>query len=470
MVIGAASYKDLGRSELIAYKKFMRGEAYMVAEFHRQAAEELRKVLFGENLRLMIFWPPRHGKTELVAGTLAPMFVGRNPHKELILSSSDASLSRKMSKKVRSALESEKYQWLYPGVLPLKGSSGVEEWDIELNGEATGGSVRAASIGQGIQGRGAHLAIGDDWVKSAKEVRSQLWRENFKEWYQSDFRDRIYPGGAIVISHTRWHLDDPAGWLLSDECSNTMPWRVIEFPAYDESTGTWLWPERYTVADYEDIKNSMSPYAWSAKYMQKPIPIGEQVIDPNWFGRIPISDLPKMEKRVIGVDLASSEKTSADYRVACCAGVHEGRIYIGPIIRNRKQWPDFRQDVITLARVFKAHRVGVESTGFQLGGMQDVRRELAPYGIPVVEADVPGDKIAKAETWTPLAAAGLITLVDDGSGWIEAAFKEFEDFPLGDHDDIPDSIAQAIYTLRFKVSAEHLRRSEKEYEIGGHLE
>ena len=183
--------------------------------------EKLEAVERGELLRLMVFMPPRHGKSEVVSKKFPAWYLGRNPDKEIIISSYSADLAYDFSRIARNTFR----EWgpkLW-GLNLADDSSAVGRWGIQGH---RGGLV-AAGVGGPITGRGAHVAIIDDPFKNYEEAASETIRQKVLNWYKSTLRTRLAPGGAIVLVMTRWHEKDLAGELeaaMAEEGSVHISW------------------------------------------------------------------------------------------------------------------------------------------------------------------------------------------------------------------------------------------------------
>ena len=52
------------------------------------------------------------------------------------------------------------------------------------------------------------------------------------EWYTSGPRQRLQPGGSIILVMTRWNTKDLTGMLLGAQReAKADQWEIIEFPA-----------------------------------------------------------------------------------------------------------------------------------------------------------------------------------------------------------------------------------------------
>ena len=165
--------------------------------------------------RLIIEEPPRHGKTLTVSRLFPTWALGRNPDHRVMLISYGHSLANKNSRMARNILKSPWYQTIFPGVELAKDSASSHEWDIEGHE----GGCDALGITGGATGKGSHYLIIDDPLKNRQEAESKVYRERAWDAYTNDLYTRLEPGGAIILTATRWHKDDPTGRVCK---SNTL--------------------------------------------------------------------------------------------------------------------------------------------------------------------------------------------------------------------------------------------------------
>ena len=393
-------------------------------------------------------------------------YLGNNPDEWIIHTSYGASLSNGFSRSTRNLLRTPEYQWVFPGIVPAKDSASVETWSIEGH---RGGMI-SAGVGGPITGKGGNIII-DDPVKNAQEARSEVTRAAVKEWYRRDLYTRLPPGGWVMLIMTRWHMDDLAGWLMEEARNGTGEvWHVMVMPA-ENPDGTYLWPERFSPEEYEKIKIVSGRYGWPALYQQNPIPEGGNLIKGAWFKIIPITEVPELRKKALAVDLGVKEKESADFSVALPGGIgkEDGQVYVLPPYWAQAEWPEVRMQIINRALGMRATMIGVESVAFQYAAISQLRRDLRGRGIAVKELTVDKDKGARVAEWTPLAEQGLITLVEDGTGWTQRALLQLEEFPYGANDDIVDGFGHLLNCLFTKGEARQMRRGDviEDYSPGG---
>src|SRR3990167_603984 len=187
-----------------------------------------------------------------------------NPEQRVILASYGASLAKKNSRYTRNVLLLDRYHAVFPGVVLAGDSASAEAWDIAGHD----GGLDAMGVGGGVTGKGGHVIIVDDPVKSREEAESETYRDKVWDWFTDDLYTRREPGAAVIVVMTRWHQDDLVGRLLRDQPGT---WEVLDMPALNEA-GAALWPERYDLPALERIQRMIGDYAWSALYQQSPVP------------------------------------------------------------------------------------------------------------------------------------------------------------------------------------------------------
>ncbi len=263
------------RRNLIDFTRFS-NDTYTPAQHHHKIAEALEAVERGDLDRLMLFMPPRHGKSELASRRFPAWYLGRNPDKQIIAASYNSDLANDFGREVRNIIASGEFQALFPGVSLAPDSRAANRWHT-----SHGGSYVSAGVGTAITGRGAHIGLIDDPIKDQAEADSETIRDSVYDWYTSTFYTRLMPGGAVILIQTRWNDDDLGGRLLNDESSGGDKWHVVEMPAIDE--GKALWPEWYPIDALERIKAVLPSRQWSALYQQKPVPDEGDFFKKDWF-------------------------------------------------------------------------------------------------------------------------------------------------------------------------------------------
>lgn len=407
--------------------------------------EYLDRVTDGMLNKLMIFQPPRHGKSSLVTVHYPAYRLERDPSMHIIVGSYNETLASRFSRQTRRiagqriALNRERWA--------------VIDWETQR-----GGGLRAVGVGGGITGHGGQLIIIDDPVKSREEADSLAYRDRVWDWYRDDLYTRLEPGGALVVIMTRWHEDDLAGRILESEDGPN--WTVLSLPALAEADdplgrapGEALCPERYDEAALADIRTVLGEPSFAALYQQRPMPPEGGLFKAEWFhDRISLAEDAPFDELVRYWDRAASAD-SGDYTVGVLMGRMGGEFSIIDVVRG--QWETFRREQViaetavrdaSLAARHKATmRIWIEQEPGS-GGVDSVRstiRALAGYS---VYADrVTGSKEARAEPLAAQAGAGNVRIVH--GAWNAAFIDELCTFPHGTNDDQVDAASGAFNKL-----------------------
>ncbi len=428
------------------------------ARHHRFIVENLDRVTSGECKRLMIFVPPRHGKSELVTVRYAAWRMLCEPGRNVIIGSYNQALANRFSRKVLR---------LFEGSAQIsKRRHAAEEWETPA-----GGSLKAVGVGAGITGFGGDLIIIDDPVKSRAVANSRAFRDRTWDWYKDDISTRLEPDASVILIQTRWHDDDLAGRLLKEMEKGGEKWDVVRLPALAEasastggkpdsqadplgrSEGEALWPERFDRDKLLATKERLGPWSFAALYQQRPVPEGGTLFKREWFTNI-VNKLPEGMVWNRGYDLAVSLKDSADhtasFRVA--EDAQKGVIYIADGFRGRLEYPDQRRFVIERMEAEPDTRHGIERALHGIALVQDLRRDPRTRGRVLKGVKVEGDKLLRAEAWAGHAEAGKIVLVN--GPWIDDFLDEVCRFTgRGDsHDDQVDAVSIAIQMLKKRRS------------------
>lgn len=488
-----AARRKLARTRLLDFITYTYPQ-YQVGAVHELLAEYLEEVEYyvqtGGRVgigRLMVFMPPRHGKSEQVSIRFPTWFLGRNPNLRVILASCTASLAEGFSRQARNLIQDTSYRAVFgdlstvdPPVAISPDSRSVNEWNLAPPHR---GGLKAAGVGGAIIGKGAHLLVIDDPFKGRKEAESETYRDRVDNWYRSEAYTRLAPGGAVILMHQRWHEDDLAGRLLRRMVDDPSAdrWTVLNLPALAEDwagevqddeviqaakQGWWkgvdpldrqpgdpLWPGRFPLERLEGIRANVGGYDWDALYQQRPRPLEGALIKAYEIKQIRRSDAPEDRylTRVRYWDLAVSGSDRADWIVGAKLGrAKDGRIYILDVARFPGPWADARRRIIEVMRSDgPTVEQGVEVAGQQGGYYQELSRDQRLLGVPLksVNPKEGGDKEVRANVWASRIPDGLIYLIKD-AGWdVDGFLAECVAFPKGAHDDQVDGVSGAVQML-----------------------
>lgn len=425
-------------------------------------SDKLTQIANGNLKRLMVFMPPRHGKSQMISEYYPAWYLGRHPDKRIILTSYEADFAATWGWKARNVFEE-----FGPAIfgLSVRGdSSARNRWDIV---DHVGG-MNTAGVGGAITGKGADLLIIDDPVKNAEDADSELKQYKAWDWYQSTAYTRLAPGGSIILIMTRWNPQDLGGILLKEMETGGEQWDVLKLPAIAEETdllgrkaGEPLWPTRYPIESLENIHGTVSAYWWAAMYQQSPYARTGKVFKRQDF-KIVDGGAPRNASQVRFWDLAATEESKGkdpDWTAGCLMCEQGGQYWIKDMVRVRADAAEVEAIIKQAAQMDgKETRIFMEQEGGASGKslISYYAREIL-RGYAFVGVSSTGSKPVRAQ---PLAAA-----VSNGNvhillaGWNAAFLDEAEQFPNGAHDDQVDAASQAFNLLsdvpdpdRFKVA------------------
>lgn len=413
---------------------------------------KLMQVAAGSLKRLMIFMPPRHGKSEFTSHYFPAWFLGNFPEQRVMLASYEATFAATWGRKVRDALTEARERDLFQ-VRVAVGNSAVSGWGLERHDgnrwRATTGGMYTAGAGGALTGRGFNLGIIDDPTKNSEEAQSPVYREKLWDWYNSTFATRAEPDAATVVIETRWHQDDLAGRILAN---TEEPWEIVSFPAIAEENdalgrqpGEALWPARYSVEALDLIRKERGSHWWSAMYQQRPTDREGGFFKRDWFATVPVAP-SQVVKRVRFWDKAATEG-GGDWTVGVLMSMTaEGIFTVEHVVRVQA---DSGAVMKIITETAKADGTAVEICMEQEPGSagKDViaayRKALVGYtfkGIPST-----GSKQVRADPLASQAEGGNIRLVE--AGWNTDFIDELCGFDRAEHDDQVDAASGAFRRL-----------------------
>ncbi len=409
---------------------------------HNIICKKLEEVEQGKCKRLMLFLPPRHGKSLLASIMFPAWFLGKNPEKEIISCSYNDEFAEEFGRKARNIFKNETFNHIFRTSLS-NDSKRVNRWST-----AEGGGYVAAGVGGSITGRGADILIIDDPIKNREEADSPTYRQKTWDWYTSTAYTRLHAGGAVILILTRWHDDDLAGRILENEGEK---WDVIKFPAIAQkkekfrNKGEALWPQRYPLEELEQIKKSILLPNFAALYQQEPIISETQEFKTDWFQKW--DTLPKNMFTITTVDPAISKKRTADDSVVMTCGMDEtGRIYILEIKAGRLNPTEIIEEIFHQKEKWNSMKVGIETVAYQKALIHFMKLEMKKRQvfINIHEIKSRSSKESRIRALVPYYQNGMILHNHDSKDMEEQLTR----FPNGRHDDIIDCLSMQLELLQ----------------------
>ena len=443
--LNAKQLQRNGAESFLTYVKHMWPD-FVEGRHHQIFAEKLERVARGELKRLIINMPPRHTKSEFASTYFPSWVLGRNPKLKVMQITHTAELAFRFGRRVRDIIDSPDYQHVFPGVALKADSKSAGRW--ETNG---GGEAFYSGIGGAVTGRGADLLVLDD-IHSEQDALSPTALDNAWEYYSSGPRQRLQPGGAIVIVMTRWSTKDLTGRLLSKQAEDHADqWEVVEFPAIFPETNKALWPEYWKIEELQGVKASIPVSKWEAQWMQNPTSEEGAILKREWWKTWSKKEIPEMHFVIQSYDTAFSKKETADYSAIttwCVFHPEEDSsrpaLLLLDVKKGRWDFPELKRVAVEQYKYWDPDTIIIEA---KASGMP-LTDELRQAGIPVVNYS-PGkgqDKITRVNTVAPILESGMVYVPE--TRWAEELVEECAAFPFGDYDDLVDSTTQALLRYR----------------------
>ena len=434
--------QELIRNDFMSFVKEVWPE-FIEGRHHKEIADKFNKIASGKIKRLIINMPPRHTKSEFASFLLPAWMVGRKPDLKIIQTTHTTELAIRFGRKAKVLIDSPEYQRVFETRLDPD-SQAAGKWETEQKGE-----YYAAGVGSAITGRGADLLIIDD-PHSEQDAMNPEALERAYEWYTSGPRQRLQPGGAIVLVMTRWNQKDLTGKLLNAQSKlKADQWDVVEFPAILPSNKP-IWPEYWKLKELEGVKASLSIGKWNAQWMQNPTAEEGSILKREWWRLWEKPSIPPLQHIIQSYDTAFSKKETADYSAITTWGVFypdedsAANLILLDAMKERLEFPELRKTALEQYQYWKPDTVIIEG---KASGMP-LTYELRKIGIPVINftPSKGQDKHARVNAVSPMFESGMIWAPDEE--YADEVIEECASFPYGDNDDLVDSTTQAIMRFR----------------------
>ena len=444
-IYDSESVQEVGKGDFLTFIDHVYA-GYKVGPHHRKLAKIFEDIANGKKKRVIVNIAPRHGKSEMISYLAPAWFLGKYPHKKVIMASHTADLAVNFGRRVRNLVGSDPYKDIFPQVELQSDSKSASRWGTNFQGE-----YFAIGVGGALAGRGADLFIIDDphSEQDAKTGRPDVFLPAW-EWFQSGPLQRLMPGGSIIIVMTRWSKLDLTGMIVNQmgKEEDVDQWEIVEFPAILNDKP--LWGDFWSLEELLGKKAGMDPRYWQAQYMQNPVSEEGALLKREWWQIWENDDPPKCEFIIMSLDAAQETNNRADYNALTTWGVFFNEetnnycIILLNAIKKRMEYPDLKAMVLEEYKEWEPDAFIVEKKSNGSALYQEFRR----MGVPIGEF-TPGkgqDKIARVNAISALFQGGIVFAPD--RRWAREVIEECNDFPSGTNDDLVDSTTLALMRFR----------------------
>ena len=448
--LGELKKQKLAQEKFLAFVREV-WPTFIAGRHHAKMADAFERVARGELKRLIINMPPRHTKSEFASYLLPAWYLGKYPHKKIIQTSHTAELAVGFGRKVRNLVDTETYHKIFPELALQADSKAAGRWNT-----SKGGDYFAIGVGGAVTGKGADVLIIDDphseQEAALAEINPEIYDKTY-EWYTSGPRQRLQPGGAIVIVMTRWAKRDLTGQVVkAASLRGGDDWEVIEFPAILPS-GNPLWPEFWSLKELSALKEELPNAKWMAQYQQNPTSETSAIVKREWWQTWDKERPPQCDFVLMAWDTAFEKTQRADYSACTTWGVFyhpddtgrdQANIILLNAFRERMEFPRLKQEAVQQYKDWEPDSIIIEK---KASGAPLIY-EMRAMGIPVQEftPSKGNDKISRLNAVSDLFASGRVWAPD--THWAEEVIDEVASFPAGEHDDYVDSVSLALMRFR----------------------
>jgi predicted phage terminase large subunit-like protein len=461
--LNLAEEREVGQTDFLSFVKSM-WPGFIYGRHHALMAQKFEDIANGKSRRLIINMPPRHTKSEFASYLLPAWYLGRYPDKKIIQCSNTAELAVGFGRKVRNLVSSEVYSKIFPNVHLRADSKAAGRWATNANGD-----YFAIGVGGTVTGKGADLLIIDDphsEQEAALASSDPAVFDKVFEWYTSGPRQRLQPGGSIVVVMTRWAKRDLTGKICQSIIDRDGDvWDIISLPAI-LPTGKPLWPEFWSLDELSKLRDELPLPKWQAQYQQDPTSEEGAIVKREWWKVWEGERPPPCEFIIQSWDTAFTKNERSDYSACTTWGVfnmnedsNNTHIILLDALKERLEFPELKQRALDMYNEWSPDACIVEA---KASGAPLVF-ELRKMGIPVQEFTPTrgNDKITRVNSVSDLFASGKVWA--PRKRWAEEVIEEMAAFPNSDHDDLVDSATQAL--IRFRKGGFLRLQSDEEDEI-----
>jgi predicted phage terminase large subunit-like protein len=451
---------------------------YHPAKHLKKIAKVIELVEKGEIRFLILVVAPRHGKSELVSRRLPAWYAGRHPHHDVVVGTYNDDFAADFGAEVRAIMASAAYRQVFPEFRLRRGGAAKDRLQT-----TQGGLLSFVGRGGSLTGRGAHLLVLDDLIKDDKEAMSLAIRDAAWNWLTKVAMTRRRGMKLVILTTTRWHVDDPIGRLTNSNTDENPYFdeklakriKIINLPAIAEdddpmgrSPGEALWPDgpdRFDLEFLEEQRALLGPLNFEALYQGRPT-----LADGSLFRRENIllynpSDLPKDLRIYCSSDHAVGLKQRNDFTVLLKVGVDQyDDIWLLECFWKKAPTDQVVEAILAMASGKQKPLVWwAEKDHISRSIGPFLRKRVAESGkyLNIVEVTPSADKQQRAQSIVARSAMGKLHL-PAWAGWTGRAVEQMLGFPTGVHDDFVDALALIGLGLQRQYGPDRVKKSKIE--------
>ena len=461
--LNVAQEREVGQIDFLSFVQSV-WPGFIYGRHHALMAQKFEDIANGKSRRLIINMPPRHTKSEFASYLLPAWYLGKFPHKKIIQCSNTAELAVGFGRKVRNLVDSEIYSKIFPNVSLRSDSKAAGRWATNENGD-----YFAIGVGGTVTGKGADLLIIDDphsEQEAALAASDPTVFDKIFEWYTSGPRQRLQPGGSIVVVMTRWAKRDLTGKICQSIIDRDGDvWDIISLPAILPN-GRPLWPEFWSLDELTKLRDELPLSKWQAQYQQDPTSEQGALVKREWWKVWEDERPPPCDFVIQSWDTAFTKNERSDYSACTTWGVfyhnedpNDANIILLDALKERLEFPELKLRAMEMYKEWEPDAFIVEA---KASGAPLIF-ELRSMGIPVQEFTPTrgNDKISRVNSVADMFASGKVWA--PRKRWAEEVIEELAAFPNSDHDDLVDSSTQAL--LRFRKGGFIRLQTDEEDEV-----
>lgn len=446
--------------------------------------------------RLLINVPPGMMKSLLVAVFWPAWEWGPKnmPHMRYLCLSHDAANSIRDSLRMRRLVSSEWYQSHWGDHVKIVGDQNVK---THFENAATG--FRQVTSFDSVTGKRGDRILLDD-PNSWNSANSEQQRLAVNEWFLGALQSRLNQPAksAIIVIMQRLHEEDVSGVIL-EHGGTGLGYDHIMLPMrYDPSRnfttklgyrdprteeGELLFEARFPDSYVDRIERIMNPNDVAGQHQQSPYAKGGNIIKDDWWKVWAGTQLPLFDYILASVDTAYTTDQENDYSAMTIWGVfttaanengkeavtntqgksisRDGRLIeftrreeeTAPKLMLLDAWQDrleFHQLIERIAKTCRGRNVDkiiIENKAAGISVAQELRRVFRdePWGVQLIDTKRL-DKVARLNSIAHIFSEGMVWAPN--RDYVTPVIRQVNSFPKGKHDDLVDTVSQAIRHLR----------------------